>query len=171
MVIAGKAHPGDPVGRETIRKIFRAIDALKGHVRIAYLSDYNWELGRLMTSGVDVWLNTPLPPLEASGTSGMKAAVNGVASLSILDGWWIEGWIEGTTGWSIGTSQRDHDPAQSTPLDAASLYGKMEHVVIPLYYRERGRFIDMMRHSIALNGSFFTAQRMLLQYVLNAYFE
>jgi starch phosphorylase len=171
VVISGKAHPGDPVGRETIRRIFRAIEALKGHLRIAYLADYNWELGRLMTAGVDVWLNTPLPPMEASGTSGMKAAVNGVPSFSISDGWWIEGCIEGTTGWDIGSSLRNPDSAQPTPLDAASLYDKMEYVVIPLYYRERGRFVDIMRHAIALNGSFFTAQRMLLQYVLNAYYE
>ena len=170
VVFAGKAHPGDAVGRETIRKIFRAIEALKGHVRIAYLTNYDWELARLMTAGVDVWLNTPLPPLEASGTSGMKAAVNGVPSLSILDGWWIEGCIEGTTGWAIGSLSRSADPAQTTPLDAASLYEKIEHVVIPLYYNERDRFLDVMRHAIALNGAYFTTQRMLLQYVLSAYF-
>jgi starch phosphorylase len=170
VVFAGKAHPGDAVGRETIRKIFRAIEALKGHVRIAYLTNYDWELARLMTAGVDVWLNTPLPPLEASGTSGMKAAVNGVPSLSILDGWWIEGCIEGTTGWAIGSLSRSADPAQTTPLDAASLYEKIEHVVIPLYYNERDRFLDVMRHAIALNGAYFNTQRMLLQYVLSAYF-
>ncbi len=170
VVFAGKAHPGDAVGRETIRKIFRAIEALKGHVRIAYLTNYDWELARLMTAGVDVWLNTPLPPLEASGTSGMKAAVNGVPSLSILDGWWIEGCIEGTTGWAIGEASRTTDPAQITPYDAASLYEKIEHVVIPLYYNERDRFLDVMRHAIALNGAYFTTQRMLLQYVLSAYF-
>lgn len=170
VVFAGKAHPGDAIGRETIRKIFRAIEALKGHVRIAYLTNYDWELARLMTAGVDVWLNTPLPPLEASGTSGMKAAVNGVPSLSILDGWWIEGCIEGTTGWAIGEASRTTDPAQITPYDAASLYEKIEHVVIPLYYHERDRFLDVMRHAIALNGAYFTTQRMLLQYVLSAYF-
>jgi starch phosphorylase len=170
VIFAGKSHPGDPVGRETIRKIFRAIEALKGHVRITYLTNYDWELARLMTAGVDVWLNTPLPPLEASGTSGMKAAVNGVPSLSILDGWWIEGCIEGTTGWAIGEASRTSDPAQITPYDAASLYEKIEHVVIPLYYNERDRFLDVMRHAIALNGAYFTTQRMLLQYVLSAYF-
>ena len=171
VVISGKAHPGDPVGRETIRKIFRAIEALKGHVRIAYLADYDWELGRLMTAGVDVWLNTPLPPMEASGTSGMKAAVNGVPSLSILDGWWIEGCIEGTTGWAIGGGSSTMDSEHRTPADAESLHDKMEYIVIPLYYRERERFTDVMRHAIALNASFFNTQRMLLQYVLNAYFE
>jgi starch phosphorylase len=159
------------VGRETIRAIFRAIQELKGQVRIAYLTNYDWELGRLMTAGVDVWLNTPLPPKEASGTSGMKAAVNGVPSLSILDGWWIEGCIEGVTGWAIGGTDRTQDLSQVTALDAASLYEKMAQVVIPLYYHDRSRFIDIMRHSIALNGAFFNCQRMLLQYVLNAYFE
>jgi starch phosphorylase len=170
VVISGKSHPGDPVGRETIRKIFRSIKTLKNSIRIAYLNNYDWELGRLMTGGVDVWLNTPLPPMEASGTSGMKAAVNGVPSLSILDGWWIEGCIEGTTGWAIGGAPKNENPAQRTPADAESLYDKMEYIVIPLYYRERERFIDVMRHSIALNASFFNTQRMLLQYVLSAYF-
>jgi glycogen phosphorylase len=170
VVVSGKAHPGDPVGRDTIRGIFRAIESLKGHVKVAYLADYDWELGRLMTAGVDVWLNTPLPPMEASGTSGMKAAVNGVPSLSILDGWWIEGCIEGITGWSIGSASSNQDPGQRSIQDAESLHDKMEYLVLPIYYKERERFIDMMRHCIALNASFFNAQRMLLQYVLNAYF-
>jgi starch phosphorylase len=170
LIFAGKAHPGDPAGVATIRTIFQAIQALKGHVRIAYLTDYNWELGGLMTSGVDVWLNTPLPPKEASGTSGMKAAMNGVPSLSILDGWWIEGWIEGVTGWAIGDSERPRESGEITALDAASLYQKMERVVIPLFYNDRQRFMDVMRHAIALNGAFFTSQRMLLQYALKAYF-
>lgn len=171
LVIAGKAHPGDATGKEMIRRIFQAIHSLKGRIKIAYLTNYDWELARLMIPGVDVWLNTPLPPMEASGTSGMKAAVNGVPSLSIPDGWWIEGCIEGTTGWSIGGSVRDQDPSQAASMDAASLYEKMERVVIPMFYNERGRFIDVMRHCIALNGAFFSSQRMLLQYVLNAYFE
>ncbi len=171
VVIAGKSHPGDAVGRETIRSIFRSIEALKGDIRIAYLTDYDWELGRLMTAGVDVWLNTPLPPMEASGTSGMKAAVNGVPSLSILDGWWIEGCLENTTGWAIGDPTIMQNPAQRTEPDAESLYDKMQYIVIPLYYRERERFIDVMRHCIALNASFFNTRRMLMQYVLNAYYE
>jgi starch phosphorylase len=170
LVFAGKAHPGDPAGMATIRAIFTAIQALKGRVRIAYLTDYNWQLGGLMTSGVDVWLNTPLPPKEASGTSGMKAAINGVPSLSILDGWWIEGCIEGVTGWAIGDAARPRDLDRMSALDAASLYEKMESVVIPMFYKNREGFIDVMRHAIALNGAFFTSQRMLLQYVLNAYF-
>ena len=108
--------------------------------------------------------------MEASGTSGMKAALNGVPSLSILDGWWIEGCIEGTTGWAIDSTA----PAAAgdhTPHDADSLYDKLEHVVIPLYYKNRDGWLNIMRHAIALNGSFFNTQRMLLQYVLKAYFE
>jgi glycogen phosphorylase len=110
--------------------------------------------------------------LEASGTSGMKAALNGVPSLSILDGWWIEGCIEGVTGWAIGglPDPGDGDEDRS-PRDAASLYDKLERVVVPLFYRDRERFIDVMRHAIALNGSFFNTQRMVVQYVTKAYFR
>ena len=170
LIYAGKAHPQDQSGKELIRRIFQAKEALKKEIKIAYLENYDIELGKMMTSGVDLWLNTPQPPLEASGTSGMKAALNGVPSFSILDGWWIEGHIEGITGWSIGENRRgageDHDPSK----DAISLYSKLEQVIIPLYYNDRDRFIDVMRHSIALNGSFFNTQRMLQQYVLKAYF-
>jgi starch phosphorylase len=119
---------------------------------------------------VDVWLNTPQPPMEASGTSGMKAAVNGVPSLSVLDGWWIEGCIEGLTGWSIGPMPQPNGTSENHSADAASLYDKLEHVIVPLYYRERSGFLDVMRHAIALNGSFFNTHRMLQQYVLKAYF-
>ena len=102
IVFAGKAHPQDQEGKDLIQRIFQARDALGTHVKVAYLPNYDWPMAQLMTAGVDVWLNTPQPPLEASGTSGMKAALNGVPSLSILDGWWIEGCIEGVTGWAIG---------------------------------------------------------------------
>jgi starch phosphorylase len=122
-----------------------------------------------MTAGVDLWLNTPLPPMEASGTSGMKAAMNGVPSLSILDGWWIEGCIEGVTGWPIDAHTPETDTDRST-ADAASLYRQLEDVIIPLFYGNRDQFIATMRNAIALNGSFFNTQRMVLQYVSNAYF-
>ena len=168
VVYAGKAHPADQEGKELIKRIFQARDALRRDIKIAYLENYDMDLAKLLTAGVDVWLNTPQPPLEASGTSGMKAAINGVPSLSILDGWWIEGCIEGVTGWAIdSTGQVSGD---RTPVDALSLYNKLDQVVIPLFYRNRSGFIDTMRHAIALNGSFFSTQRMLLQYVLKAYF-
>jgi starch phosphorylase len=169
VVYAGKAHPQDQEGKELIQRICQAAEALRGSVKVVYLANYDWELGQLMTAGVDVWLNTPNPPMEASGTSGMKAALNGVPSLSILDGWWIEGCIEGTTGWAIDSTA----PAEGdrTPHDADSLYDKLEKIVMPLYYRNRDGWLNVMRHAIALNGSFFNTQRMILQYVLKAYFE
>jgi starch phosphorylase len=168
IVYAGKAHPKDQEGKEMIHRIFQVRDRMRLQIQIAYLPNYDWELGKLVTSGVDVWLNTPEPPMEASGTSGMKAAINGVPSLSILDGWWIEGCIEGVTGWAIDHTAAGMD--NRTPHDAASLYDTLEHVVVPLYYNGRTRFIEVMRHAIALNGSFFNTQRMILQYVLKAYF-
>lgn len=172
VIYAGKAHPQDQGGKELIRRVFRAKEALKDQIKVVYLANYDWELARLMTAGADVWLNTPLSPLEASGTSGMKAAVNGVPSLSILDGWWIEGCIEGVTGWAIGgrTDTSVETPEQSE-RDATSLYEQLEHVVIPMFYQDRDRFLEIMRHAIALNGSFFNTQRMVLQYVLKAYFR
>ena len=133
-------------------------------------TDYDLDIAKRMTSGVDLWLNTPQPPLEASGTSGMKAALNGIPSLSVLDGWWIEGLIEGVTGWSIGERSSGAPMAVDRTLDALSLYQKMEHVVLPMFYGNRDHFIDIMRHAIALNGSFFNTQRMLQQYVLRAYY-
>ncbi len=170
IVYAGKAHPQDEAGKEQIRKIFSAREQLRDKIKIAYLENYSMEIGKLMTSGVDLWLNTPLPPMEASGTSGMKAAVNGVPSLSVLDGWWIEGCIEGVTGWSIGPSDGKAAASADHSKDAASLYDKLEQIVLPLFVDHRDDFIDVMRHAIALNGSFFNTHRMLLQYVLKAYF-
>jgi starch phosphorylase len=171
IIYSGKAHPRDEGGKELIRRIFQVKELLKKDIRIAYLDNYDTEIGKLMTSGVDIWLNTPQPPMEASGTSGMKAALNGVPSLSILDGWWIEGHIEGITGWSIGENTRGmHEPYDSTK-DATSLYQKLEEVILPLYCNHRDQFVELMRHAIAINGSFFNTQRMLQQYVVNAYFR
>ena len=172
IVYAGKAHPRDAGGKEIIKKIFKAKKALKKAVSIVFLDDYNMDLGGKLTAGGDLWLNTPQYPLEASGTSGMKAALNGVPSLSILDGWWVEGHIEGVTGWSIGEAHRG-EPGPETPvdnhLDADSLYSKLEGVILPLYYSNRERYLDVMRHAIAINGSFFNTQRMVQQYITDAY--
>ena len=170
VIYAGKAHPQDSSGKELIRRVFEASDALKPDIKVAYLDNYEMELGRMMTAGVDLWLNTPQRPLEASGTSGMKAAMNGVPSISVLDGWWIEGCMEGVTGWAIGTDDREPSDGQDSSKDADSLYEKLEQVVVPMFYRDRDRFVDVMRQAIALNGSFFNTQRMIQQYVLKAYF-
>jgi len=172
IIHGGKAHPNDHTGKEAIQRIIQAKDSLRHDIKMVYLANYDVELAKLMTAGVDVWLNTPRPPLEASGTSGMKAALNGVPSLSILDGWWIEGWIEGETGWAIGESCKiDPLHPDRAACDAAALYDKLEQVVIPLFYHDPDRFTDLMRHCISLNGSFFNTQRMVSQYVIKAYFE
>jgi len=171
VIYAGKAHPQDQGGKELIKRIFQAKESLKKEIKIAYLENYDIELGKIMTSGVDLWLNTPQPPMEASGTSGMKSALNGVPSLSVLDGWWIEGHIEGVTGWSIGESRRGTGESSDWSKDASSLYENLEHIILPLFYHDRDRFIDVMRHAIALNGSFFNTHRMILEYVLKAYFR
>jgi len=171
IVYAGKAHPQDQAGKELIKRIFQTKEQLKHDVKIAYLENYDMELGKMITSGVDLWLNTPQPPMEASGTSGMKAALNGVPSFSVLDGWWIEGCIEGVTGWSIGEARRDTEESSNWSKDASSLYDKLEHIILPLFYQDRDRFVDVMRNSIAINGSFFNTHRMMQEYVLKAYFR
>ena len=172
IVYAGKAHPRDAGGKEIIKRIFKAKKALKKAISIVFLDDYNMDLGGKITAGVDLWLNTPQYPLEASGTSGMKAALNGVPSLSILDGWWVEGHIEGVTGWSMGESHQT-DPGPDTSVnhaeDAESLYAKLESVILPMYYEERNRYLSVMQHAIAINGSFFNTQRMVQQYITDAY--
>jgi starch phosphorylase len=173
IVFAGKAHPSDEGGKRVIERVCRAREALRPDVAIAYLEDYDMTQAGVLTAGADVWLNTPQPPLEASGTSGMKAALNGVPSLSVLDGWWLEGHVEGVTGWAIGhdgNGQVD-EPHSGDRDHAAALYDVLERVVLPTFYRRREAFIDMMRHTIALNGGFFTAQRMLQEYLAKAYHE
>lgn len=166
VIYSGKAHPRDENGKSVIRRIFKFAERMRDAVRVVYMENYDMDLARLLCAGVDLWLNTPERPLEASGTSGMKAALNGVPSLSILDGWWVEGHIEGVTGWSIdGGSEGTVDPA----AEAASLYDKLEHAVLPLYYGKSSAYTEVRRSAIALNGSFFNTQRMVLQYVRNAY--
>jgi starch phosphorylase len=163
-VFAGKAHPGDEGGKQLIEHIFEISQQVGAVLPIVYLENYDLEIAKLMVSGVDLWLNTPQRPLEASGTSGMKAAHNGVPSFSTLDGWWIEGNTEGITGWSIGGS------AEATPTgDSDSLLEKLEALILPTFYRRRDSWIDIMRHTIALNASYFNTHRMVQQYVTNAY--
>ena len=172
IIYAGKAHPHDQQGKQFIQRIVQLKAMMGPDIRMVYLPNYDIVLAKLITAGVDVWLNTPEPPLEASGTSGMKAALNGVPSLSVLDGWWIEGFIEGKTGWSIGgTCVADQHSGDRAKCDADSLYDDLEKVVLPLFHNDREQFIDMMRHCIALNGSFFNTHRMVQQYVVRAYIE
>lgn len=171
LVFAGKAHPHDEQGKRLIQRIIQDGRSLAPDLEVSYLPNYDLQLARLMTSGVDVWLNTPEPPLEASGTSGMKCALNGVPSLSILDGWWIEGCIESFTGWAIGADGHGGIDKPNRGSDSAALYDKLEYEVVPKFYNDRPGWIGMMVHSIALNGAFFNTQRMLQEYVLKAYFE
>lgn len=166
VICGGKAHPRDEGGKALIRRIFEAAAGLRDVVPVVYLAEYDIELAKYLCSGVDLWLNTPQKPLEASGTSGMKAALNGVPSLSILDGWWIEGHVEGATGWAIGDGWQSET---NTDNEVASMYDKLEHVIFPMFYQQPNAFISVMRSAIALNGSYFNAQRMLAQYVQNAY--
>ena len=166
LIYAGKAHPRDEGGKAIIRRIFEAAAALANDVRVVYLENYDMALGKLICSGVDVWLNTPLRPQEASGTSGMKAALNGVPSFSVLDGWWIEGHIEGVTGWSIGEPNGTGNDGEG---EVESLYAKLEQIILPLFYKENDKFARVMRSAIAINGSFFNTQRMVFQYLRNAY--
>ena len=160
------AESRSPWIKEMISRVFQAAGALGDAVKVVYLENYDMALGKILCAGVDLWLNTPLRPLEASGTSGMKAALNGVPSLSILDGWWVEGHVEHVTGWAFGGDGAEpEDPSR----DATSLYDKLEQVILPLYYRNPEAYSKVRRSAIALNGSFFNTQRMVSQYVANAY--
>lgn len=162
VIYAGKAHPADQGGKALIREVFAAAAHLNSDaLKIVYLENYDWQLGAALTRGVDVWVNTPLRPYEASGTSGMKAALNGVPSLSTLDGWWIEGCAEGVTGWAI-------DDLDTAAEEADSLYTKLEHSIAPLY-QDQTAWARMQQHCIAMNGAFFNTHRMLAQYLGNAY--
>jgi starch phosphorylase len=164
ILYAGKAHPQDEPGKALIQQVVEDAAKLSNeHLRIVYLENYDWNLGAMLTAGVDVWINTPRRPYEASGTSGMKAALNGVPSLSILDGWWIEGCIEGFTGWAIEDGANDAE-------EANSLYKKLETAVVPLYLAESARWARLMRNTLAFNGSYFNTNRMVRQYARNSYY-
>jgi starch phosphorylase len=165
IVLAGKAHPRDAGGKQLIEVLHGHMRSLAGAITVAFVPNYDMDVALDLVAGVDVWLNTPLRPLEASGTSGMKAAFNGVPNLSVLDGWWVEGCIEGITGWGIGGVS-----SESNGQDAAALYDKLEQVVLPLYYyAERARWIAVMKGAIAKNASYFNSHRMMRRYVTEAY--
>jgi glycogen phosphorylase len=160
IVMAGKSHPADGPGRRLIQHIHETMRAIAPNLRAVFLPNYGMRQARGIVAGVDVWLNTPEPPLEASGTSGMKAAINGVLNLSTLDGWWLKGCIEGVTGWSI--------PGAPVPT-ADDLYDRLERDVLPLYFDDRGRWIFMMKQSIAKIGAYFNTHRMMRRYATEAY--
>ncbi len=166
IIYGGKAHPRDEGGKDMIRQIFSASASLRDVIPIVYLEEYDIAVAKKLCAGVDLWLNTPERPLEASGTSGMKAALNGVPSFSVLDGWWIEGHYEGVTGWAIGNGPYGKE---SLTQEVESLYHKLEFDILPLYYQRSEEFDRIMRAAISLNGSFFNTHRMVLQYLENAY--
>lgn len=170
IIYAGKAHPKDELGKKLIEKIFSIKERLKDKIKMAYLKNYDIDIALKMVSGVDIWLNTPLRPREASGTSGMKAAHNGVINFSVLDGWWIEGHIEGFTGWSIGPSSTETTLIDNMDTrDADDLYYKLENIIIPLFYNDRYTWIRMMQNAIGKNAYYFNCHRMMRRYVTDAY--
>lgn len=170
IIYAGKAHPKDMVGKQLIEKIFSYREKFKGKIKIVFVQNYNMEIALRLVSGVDIWLNTPLRPLEASGTSGMKATHNGVMNFSVLDGWWIEGHIEGYTGWSIGPAPTEIAPDNNmNKIDAEDLYMKLEKTIIPLYYNDRKKWIRIMQNAIGKNAYYFNTHRMMRRYVTEAY--
>jgi len=170
LVFGGKAHPQDETGKGFIRRIVQKARQLRDQIRIVYLENYNLDVAYRLIPGVDLWLNNPLRPLEASGTSGMKAALNGVPNFSILDGWWIEGHIEGVTGWSIGpapTESSVHENHAESDID--DLYAKLEKIIIPTFYDNRPQWIRIMKNAIGKNAYYFNTHAMLRRYVTEAY--
>ncbi len=170
ILYAGKAHPKDTPGKDIIKRIIDLSKKISNKINIVFLKDYNTEMALKLVSGVDVWLNTPLRPREASGTSGMKAAHNGVINFSILDGWWIEGHIEGITGWSIGPKPLESSLTNTNDMiDAEDLYNKLENTIIPMYYHDRNQWIKIMKNSIGKVAYYFNSHRMMRRYVTEAY--
>ncbi|MFO7968377.1 MAG: alpha-glucan family phosphorylase [Archaeoglobaceae archaeon] len=170
IILAGKAHPNDTEGKELLKYLYEVKEDIKDDIKMVFLENYNMELAKSLISGVDLWLNTPMRPLEASGTSGMKASLNGVPQLSILDGWWLEGCIEGVTGWGIGPITAENSEETERAKDSQDLYNKLENLILPMFYRNTSEWTKVMRYAIAFNSSFFNSHRMVQQYLLNAYF-
>ena len=170
LIFAGKAHPRDTTGKDEIKEIFKYKEKLKDEMKIVYLENYDMQIAAKLTSGVDVWLNTPLPPMEASGTSGMKAAHNGVINFSVLDGWWIEGCIEGVTGWAIGSSpEAPIEEEERRRQEQDDLVNKLKYLIIPKFYEEGDAWIDLMKNSIGKVAYYFNTDRMMRRYITDAY--
>ena len=159
-VFSGKAHPRDQGGKQLIRDIFESAHQIADEIPVAFIENYDMHTGLMMTSGVDIWLNNPIRPMEASGTSGMKAAMNGVPNCSILDGWWPEACLHGVNGWAIGNAEDDRNDDR----DAENIYNVLQHDVIPLWEQEGDGWAEMMKASIAASAG-FTGQRMIQDYL------
>jgi starch phosphorylase len=169
-IFAGKAHPRDEGGKRLIEQIYSYARQLKGDVEVVYLENYDMDIAAKMVGGVDVWLNTPMRPMEASGTSGMKAAHNGVLNFSVLDGWWIEGWIENLTGWAIGPHPSENlDDSATIRKEIEDIYNKLEYVIMPTFYDRRDEWIWLMKNSIGKIAYYFNSHRMMRRYVTEAY--
>ena len=173
IIFAGKAHPADDPGKHLIQTIYNIAKSHEWGGRIAFIEDYDMHMGRYLKQGTDIWLNTPRRPREASGTSGMKAALNGVPNLSILDGWWVEGY-NGANGWAIGENQNHDDHEVQDAADAESLYRTLEEEIVPLYYdRDRDEvprgWVEVMRESIRSNAAMFSMRRMVKEYTEQLY--
>ncbi len=169
-IFAGKAHPRDEGGKRLIEQIHNYAQQLKGDIEVVYLENYDMDIAAKMVGGVDVWLNTPLRPMEASGTSGMKAAHNGVMNFSVLDGWWIEGWIENLTGWAIGPPPEENmEDNVCFAKETEDLYNKLEYVIIPKFYEGRDDWIWLMKSAIGKIAYYFNSHRMMRRYVTEAY--
>jgi glycogen phosphorylase len=169
LVFAGKAHPADAAGKAMVARLVAG--ARRWPENVVFLENYDMRLGAALTRGCDVWLNNPRRPMEASGTSGMKAAMNGVLNASILDGWWPEGCVHGETGWAIGEEheETEHDTARRDQLDRDAAYHVLAYEVMPRYYEDRERWITMMQNSIAMASWRFSSDRMLQDYYRELY--
>jgi starch phosphorylase len=170
-IFSGKSHPKDYSGKTIIEDISRYARELRDVIKIGYFADYGIDIAAKMVAGVDVWLNTPMRPYEASGTSGMKAAHNGVLNFSVLDGWWIEGWIENVTGWAIGPHPEENLATEEIEIqEIADLYNKLDYIIIPTFYQRRDEWITMMESAISKIAYYFNSHRMMRRYVTEAYF-
>ena len=160
IIFSGKAHPNDQVGRIMIQKVFEKIAQIQNpKLKVVYLANYNMQISSLMVAGCDLWLNNPIPPLEASGTSGMKAELNGTPNLSVLDGWWLEGHLEGVTGWAIRGKDKE--------TELKSLYEKLEKEILPIFGTRK--WLEICRNCIILNGAHFGTNRVVMEYLTRAW--
>ncbi len=173
IIFAGKAHPKDTMGKEMIKRIFETMKIIRERtkaLKITFLENYGIEMAKLLIAGCDVWLNNPKRPLEACGTSGMKAGMNGVLNFSTWDGWWLEGGIEGVNGWGIGPKPSWQDISESKDEeDLEDLYSKLAYIIMPTYYRHEDQWVKLMKNSIATIGAYFNTHRMVSEYISKVY--